>query len=108
MLDNLVERLLATGLTDKDRIEKGFNLKVSDIQYAGKIVHGIVSGDKRTHVAAINIKEGNFLCSCEDYSYRKKLDKHIVALIKNVPDSIANEFLTNLELVISSINRRDR
>lgn len=106
MLNNLVERLLATDLTDKERIDKGIELKVSDIHYAGNVVHGIIPGIKRTHVVALNVREGSYLCSCEDFSYRHKFCKHIIALIKDLPDDVANEFMGSLELLISLMKKR--
>jgi len=49
-------------------------------------------GSGRSLSASIDLEEGTFFCSCEDYTFRKALCKHVLALLRYLKDNNPEEF----------------
>jgi len=58
------------------------NITPSILSYSGKkITARIKTVDEHTRTPSINFGSGEWICSCEDYQFRKLMCKHIISLI---------------------------
>jgi RecA/RadA recombinase len=92
-------KLLTLGITTPDRVARGKTVTVEKVEKSdSKIVGVFKSEEKRRSLAAsIDLKDGTYNCSCEDFVYRRMFCKHLVAMFFKLPKDLQSKVLELLK-----------
>lgn len=97
-----VELSKVAPFTTPERMVSALSVKVTskEVSHSGvKYTAKIKDATDRTIVPSVNVKSGEWVCSCEDFHFRKIICKHVIALILYLKESKTedfNSFLTTL------------
>lgn len=93
-----LRKLMTLGITTPDRVARGKNVEIEKIEKGeNKVIAVIKSKEKRNLVSSIDLNNGSYNCSCEDFVYRKIFCKHLVALFLRLPKDIRVQLLEKLK-----------